>query len=379
MIPLAVYEHQTPITSQNSLYSYTGKTSSERPSLLKQSKPKKNVQSKAELNKIKKLAKHLIEKKNEMVVEYENVQNGIESSTNVKSDDIWADDAAVGPDSGKPLGKISNINQIIPPVELPHPGQSYNPDPSDYLELLNRVVDQVQEDKNTKVSESLDTVLHTTFPSLNLAEIGFKQKQKLINLIVQGKTDETSLTNALQDEDMGDENMEDADESDQEEEGKRTKKNKKKTRTDRNRMKRAKLEERKQLLAKNIKKLVNDVNHIKVLQKMDKDTTKGGIEKARKFKNFVRKLVSGRIPTRISNKKFKNDPPKLLLTEEMSSSLKGLNLGNSSSIDTIYKSIYRRGLLPPPPTLDNKYKSSVKKRLSYGKKIVKRLRERGEL
>ncbi|XP_952373.1 uncharacterized protein TA12660 [Theileria annulata] len=267
--------------------------------------------------------------------------------------DVWNDSIH---DSKDKRNKIQNINQLIPAVELPHPGQSYNPNPEDYNALLNKAVNVIQinnEDDSTQGVKEIDDMIKNSFPSLDPSLLDLRKKQGLVNLIKNNVFDLDEVNKVL--------NEEHESETDEEidEEIMYKKLPGRKTKTQRNKIKLLKEDKRRKAVIKNIKKLKNDVNHIKTINAF-KPSNKSS-EMLSRFKNFVSKLLSGEVPTKISNKAYYSDPPEVYLPEEMSSSVKNIDNLKKSPISHIVKSIYRRGLLPPPPRINARYKNYLKK------------------
>eukprot|EP00375_Theileria_parva_P002234 XP_764912.1 hypothetical protein [Theileria parva strain Muguga] len=106
-----------------------------------------------------------------------------------------------------------------------------------------------------------------------------------------------------------------------------------KSKTQRNKMKLIKEDKRRKAVIKSIKKLKNDVNHIKSINSF-KPSNKAS-EMVSRFRNFVSKLLSGEVPTKISNKTYYSDPPEVYLPEEMNSSVKNIDNLNKSPISHI--------------------------------------------
>ncbi|UKK02141.2 hypothetical protein MACK_001496 [Theileria orientalis] len=281
-------------------------------------------------------------------------------------DDIWND--AIYEADGRKINKIKNINQLIPAVEMPHPGQSYNPKPDDYVSLINHTVNIINLNKKGEIAEG--GFLNT---QKNIFERASAVKsESVVNDQVE-ELDSTNDTDELEDVVMG---------------GKKVQK--RKTRTERNKIKMLKEENRKKMVIKSIKKLKNDVDHIKKLnttiRRLNSSSKHG--EEVHKFKRYLNKLILGEIPTKIGNKKFYHEPPEVVLNEVIlkekedskeentdSTSQKNISIKNIQNVDenpikNVYKSIYKRGLLPPPPTINSRYKNMVK-RMYKGRYIYK--------
>ncbi|UVC54637.1 hypothetical protein MACJ_003602 [Theileria orientalis] len=290
-----------------------------------------------------------------------NIDNNVNDQNDCHNDkevaDIWDD--AIYEAHGKKINKIKNINQLIPAVELPHPGQSYNPKPDDYVSLINHSVNVISLSKKDEIAEG--PLLNTP---KNIFEITSAVKSENVDNDQVEKFDSTSDKDDLEDVVM---------------EGKKVQK--RKTKTERNKIKLLKEEKRKKMVIKSIKKLKNDVDHIKKLNTTIRrlnSSSKDG-EKVKKFKRYLNKLILGEIPTKIGSKKFYHDPPEVILNEEILTeksdlkeestdnahqknvSVKNIQYVDENPIKNVYKSIYRRGLLPPPPTINSRYKNLVKR------------------
>lgn len=279
-------------------------------------------------------------------------------------DDIWADN---GTKKGTRRSKDLNLYQVIPAVAVPHSGQSYNPDPSAYEELVNAVVEAIP--KNERQSdEPLTDLIREALPSLELENLSLRRKQKLAYLIVQNKVDEKAVLEVLQ-EDSGDDSdaEEEEDVSLEQDTQRRSKKLKRKTKAQRNRQKIHMENMRKIMLKKKMKQLEHDIQNIKsnmkVLEEKDKAA---GDSKAERLQAYLNRLIEGKAQTRFGNKVYQADPEEVALPDEITPSVRKLQTPLKSPIDNVVRSIYRRGLVPAPPVLDRNYRNFV------SKKVIKR-------
>ncbi|BAM40071.1 uncharacterized protein TOT_020001050 [Theileria orientalis strain Shintoku] len=336
-------------------YDIIGKLSLKEPKSIETRKSKHfKIKNSPEVAKLKKLKRKLL-LSDKMLIDADSTADAINIDADV--DDIWND--AIYEDGGKKINKIKNINQLIPAVEMPHPGQSYNPKPDDYVSLINHSVNIINLSKKDEIADGKLLNTHK-----NIFERASALKSENVDDDQVKELESTNDTDELEDEVM---------------EGKKVQK--RKSRTERNKLKALKEENRKKMVIKSIKKLKNDVDHIKKLntaiKKLDSSSKHG--DDVKKFKRYLNRLISGEIPTKIGNKKFYKDPPEVILNEEIISekkdekeesaddkapkniSIKNIQNVDENPVKNVYKSIYRRGLLPPPPTLNSRYKNLVKR------------------
>ncbi|GFE53235.1 DNA-directed RNA polymerase [Babesia ovis] len=288
-------------------------------------------------------------------------------------DDIWGDD---GIPAVKRRPKMPNIAKIIPAVAAPHAGQSYNPTPEAHEELINVAIEAMP--KEVEISdEPLTDMIKEALPTVDVDTLSFKQKQVLGNLIVQDKLDQDSIEKALEEmenteEDSEDEEMDASGTS-------RTRRLRKKTRAQRNRQKLHKEAIAKALMRKRIKKLVHDIDHMKQInQEQDTNDVDKQEIKRKKLRHYLESLVKGTITPRFGNKSYKAEVPVVALSDEIKTCLRQLETPARSSVDHVMDSIYRRGLVPARPVIDDHYRMKTrnkltKKTMKYKSKLLQAL------
>ncbi|GIX60688.1 Nop53 (60S ribosomal biogenesis) protein [Babesia caballi] len=275
------------------------------------------------------------------------------------NEDIWGDD---GERAVKRRPKMPNLVKVIPAVAAPHAGQSYNPDPEAHAELISQAIEALPTEPEVS-EEPLTDLVQRALPELDVSELTFVQKQKLASLITHEKLDEEAIDKVLHDL----HGEADDDESEEEDmgadEASRARRLKRKTRAQRNRQKVHKEMVKQALMRKQVKRLVHDIQEMKVEPADAGGDQSSQEKKEERLRRYLERLVRGKTAPKFGNKVYKADPPTVALSEEMKASLRQLQTPAKSPVDHVLDSIYRRGLVPAPPVIDDGYRDKARKRV----------------
>ena len=235
----------------------------------------------------------------------------------------------------------------LPQVELPHPGQSYNPSFDDYQDLI-RKANEIEMKKIVE-EKHLERVLDEYFPTADEFE------KNLMDEMTQG----LGLNEDKKDED------EKNDESNKEtnELAKSNVTNKKKTKAQRNKELRLKS---KKLILKNMKQEKardNEIFKLKQIKKQIKNAEKLSKQRQeRKSQRLKEKLFK---PHVLSKYKYQDPDLELNLSHELAGTLRAVR-SDGNLLEDRFKSLQRRNVI------------EVRKRIEEGKKVKTRSFERSK-
>ncbi|KAK1932735.1 hypothetical protein X943_000559 [Babesia divergens] len=326
-----------------------------------------------ERSKLQKLVKRLKEDSNRIDIDTDDkatseqvtaVSSSFTKPLQGNNEDVWGETCDK---QAKRRPKVLNVYKVIPAVAAPHAGQSYNPAPEDYSDLINEVVKAIPKTE-LQSDEPLTELIRNALPSIEVDSLSFKKKQKLANLIVQENIDQNSILDVIQDitDDEADDDSEEDDATMGGEEGRRTRRLKKKTRTQRNKQKLHKENVKQALMRKTVKKLIHDIENLKENMKEIEQKQGSKESKTERLRSYLTRLIQRKAETRYGNKVYKVEPEEVALPDERASSIRQLQTPVKSPVDNVVRSIYSRGLLPPPPVLNRNYREYV------SKKVIKR-------
>lgn len=313
-----------------------------------------------ERSKLQKLVKRLKEDSNRIDIDTDDKA----TSEQGNNEDVWGETCEK---QAKRRPKVLNVYKVIPAVAAPHAGQSYNPAPEDYSDLIDEVVKAIPKTE-LQSDEPLTELIRNALPSIEVDGLSFKKKQKLANLIVQENIDQDSILDVIQDitDDEADDDSEEDDATMGGEEGRRTRRLKKKTRTQRNKQKLHKENVKQVLMRKKVKKLIHDIENLKENMKEIEQKQGSKESKTERLRSYLTRLIQRKAETRYGNKVYKVEPEEVALPDERASSIRQLQTPVKSPVDNVVRSIYSRGLLPPPAVLNRNYREYV------SKKVIKR-------
>ncbi|XWS07583.1 hypothetical protein CRYUN_Cryun41cG0001400 [Craigia yunnanensis] len=243
--------------------------------------------------------------------------------------DVPKDDSGMVPiwgNEGQHSGKARQVSKqsIIPAVEVESPGCSYNPSFESHQDSLAQAV-----------SEEMQKVYKNELgpqpvPLTVMGEV-IDEGDKYFMEADDGSDDEMNEENLSEGEDPATE--------------KRPSKTRRVTRVELNKRARRKELQRKEAEAKKAKELSEDIDSLpNILQEIAK-------EDEEKQKKHLRRVISKQerlkaCPPRLGKYKFQPAPPQVLLSEELTGSLRKLK-GCATLARDRFKSLEKRGLIPP--------------------------------
>ncbi|XP_024526883.1 ribosome biogenesis protein NOP53-like [Selaginella moellendorffii] len=234
--------------------------------------------------------------------------------------DLWEEDEAIKSKWAKHLARFGNTAlPNTPAVEIDAPGCSFNPTYEDHQEALGAAVAQEMQQVYKKELEPEPIPLQVPGSVIDEEDMYFIE--------------------ADQDDNDGDTIQEDEDAVS------RAIKVKKLTRTDLNKKARKKEMLKQEAMRKEQAKLMEEINRLPEIKEAIQ------VEDEEKKKIWTRRMVSKKerqanCPPRLGKHKFKPDSVKVLLSEEVTGSLRKLK-GCYSLLRERYKSLQRRGLVEP--------------------------------
>jgi len=236
---------------------------------------------------------------------------------------------------------------LLPAVEVPHPGQSYNPALSDHQDVMwQAAMVEIGKEKERLKIERQTTGM---FPTKKNAPTEASMLQEMAEGIPElgGKDNEG--------EDSDDEGVKPDDNDDQEENT--DKGAKPKTRKQRRDMKKRSYKEMQNKLKK--EKMLNE-NEIYRLKSMKKELkNQEELTKQRQKKKEEEKLEARKNPTALSKYKYQAPEIEVKLTEELTGNLRSLK-PEGSVLEDRYKSLQRRNII----------ETRVRQRQAKGKKKI---------
>ncbi|OMO49998.1 P60-like protein [Corchorus capsularis] len=259
--------------------------------------------------------------------------------------DVPKDDSA--PDSsmvplwgneGQHSGKARQVSKqsIIPAVEVEPPGCSYNPTFESHQDSLAQAVAE-----EMQIAYKIELGPQPV-PLTVMGEAVEEEDKYFLDADV-GSDDEMDEENLSENEDPATE--------------KRPSKTKRVTRVELNKRARRKEVQRKEAEAKKKKELSKEIDSIPdILQEIAK-------EDEEKEKKHLRRVIAKQerlkaCPPRLGKYKFKPAPPQVLLSEELTGSLRKLK-GCSTLARDRFKSLEKRGLIPPSAKSGRPYSPRV--------------------
>jgi len=221
----------------------------------------------------------------------------------------------------------------LPAVEVPHPGQSYNPSLADHRDVLWKAA--LVEMKKEKEEGRIERTTTAMFPSKAEAPTQKSYLQEMSEGILElgGKVEE-------EEEEGEEKEVEDKADSDEEEE--ESKGPKPKTRKQRRDMKVRAIKERKLLSMKKGKEKENEIFKIKTFKKDLK--RREALTKARQKKKEEEKQEKLRNPVQLSSYKYEAPEIEIKLTDELTGNLRNLK-PEGSLLEDRYKSLQRRNII----------------------------------
>ncbi|KYQ54672.1 hypothetical protein ALC60_06479 [Trachymyrmex zeteki] len=221
---------------------------------------------------------------------------------------------------------------VLPAVEIPHPGTSYNPSYNDHQELLHNIVQKELE--LMKQDEHLNRVTTQMFKKISLQ----KRDENMMKEMLEGlpKNQTASSFKSI--------------EEDQEENSSiiiannKSRKNIKKTLVQKRKQREQKQAINERVLMKLEKKKISDVYKLKTLQKqIEAKERKQEILRQKRMKKRERESL---MPKTLSKTKFEPIDPDFQLAEELAGNLRNCNPSNNL-LKERYKSLQQRNIVAP--------------------------------
>ncbi|XP_076315127.1 ribosome biogenesis protein NOP53-like [Tachypleus tridentatus] len=264
--------------------------------------------------------------------------------------DIWKEDDSSGKGEDfvtyynvitrKMTPKVPNHRyqkpSLLPPIEVPHPGASYNPAFDEHQELLQEAV--TKEMKNERDEKKLERAL-----KVNLCEPEFLQKMWL-----------SEMSQGL--DDVDDESEDDI----VEDEAKNSfvRPEDRKTKSKRRREKEQKLQKKKSAEKKLKRKQDHEIYRLRSIKRDISSLEE--MSKARQQRK--QQMLAGKLyrPLRLGKYKFKEQDLELNLTEELTGNLRSVKV-DGNILEDRYKSFQKRNIIEPRVRQKMKRKYKLKK------------------
>lgn len=236
---------------------------------------------------------------------------------------------------------------VLPAVETPHPGTSYNPSYNDHQELLHNIVQKELE--LMKQDEHLNRVTTQMFKKISLQ----KRDENMMKEMLEGlpKNQTTSSFKSIE-EDHEEENSSITIANN------KSKKNIKKTLVQKRKQREQKQAINERTLMKLEKKKISDIYKLKTLQKQieAKERKQESLRQKRTKKRESESLM----PKTLSKTKFEPIDPDFQLAEELTGNLRNFKPSNNL-LKERYKSLQQRNIVAPAVIKLKRDKAKMKK------------------
>jgi len=252
--------------------------------------------------------------------------------------------------------KIPSLHKkpsVLPAVEIPHPGTSYNPSYDDHQELLHEVAQKELE--LMKQEEHLDRVTTQMFKKISLKERDKYMMKEMSEGLLMNQTSNFKLI------------KEDHKEEDDSSITKANAKSmKKKTLVQRRKQREQKQAANKRASNKLEKKKVSDIYKLKILQKQIE--TKEKKQEFMRHKRMKKHEKESLMPKNLSKIKFEPIDPDFQLAEELTGNLRNCK-ASKNLLKERYKSLQQRNIIAPTIIKLKRDKAKVKKFVKPDHKI----------
>ncbi|KYM94512.1 hypothetical protein ALC62_14955 [Cyphomyrmex costatus] len=221
---------------------------------------------------------------------------------------------------------------VLPAVEIPHPGTSYNPSYDDHQELLHNIVQKELE--LIKQDEHLNRVTTQMFKKVSLQ----KKEENMMKEMLEGLPNNQTASNFESIEDDNEENLSIIIANN------KSRNNVKKTRVQKRKQREQKQAIKERALIKLEKRKVADIYKLRNLQKqLEAKEKKQEFLRQKRMKKRERESL---MPKTLSKIKFEPIDPDFQLAEELTGNLRNCKPSNSLLKDR-YKSLQQRNIIPP--------------------------------
>ncbi|KAL6263100.1 hypothetical protein P5V15_005902 [Pogonomyrmex californicus] len=246
---------------------------------------------------------------------------------------------------------------VIPVIEVPHPGTSYNPSYTDHQELLHEIIQKELE--LMKQKEHLDRVTTQMFEKISLK----KRDDHMMKEMLEGLLENKQITEDLKL--IEKDNYEKEDSSIVKANSKFVK-NTKKTLVQRRKQQEQKQAANECILAKLEKKKISDIYKLKTLQKqIETEEKKQVFLQQKRMKKCERESV---MPKILSKTKFEPIDPDFQLAEELTGNLRNCK-PSKNLLKERYKSLQQRNIIAPTVIKLKRDKARMKKFIKPDHKI----------
>ncbi|XP_024885100.1 ribosome biogenesis protein NOP53 [Temnothorax curvispinosus] len=250
----------------------------------------------------------------------------------MSSDSIRHTISHLGMKKRKVPSLLRKKSSVLPAVEMPHPGTSYNPSYDDHQKLLHEVAQKELE--LMKQEEHLDRVTTQMFKKISLN----KRDEYMMKEMSEGlpKNQTSNFKSIEEDHDKGDLSIVIKND--------KSVKNTKKTLVQRRKQREQKQAANKRALSKLEKKKVSDIYKLKILQKqIDAKEKKQELLRQKRMKKHERKLF---MPKNLSKTKFEPIDLDFQLAEELTGNLRNCK-PSKNLLKERYKSLQQRNIVAP--------------------------------
>lgn len=253
---------------------------------------------------------------------------------------------------------------VLPAIEVPHPGTSYNPSYDDHQKLLHEVAQKELE--LMKEEAHLNRVTTNMFKKVSTSE---KEKNTLKEMSegLPIKEDQTKISKSNSNDDDDDAGNDDTNTDPSVVSINPPAKNKKKTLVARRKQKEQKMLAHKIAQAKLEKKKVSDIYKLRLLQKQI--AAKEKKEKILQEKRLKQKKLKSVEPKTLNKVKFEPVDPAFTLAEELSGNLRNVSRSVNLLKDR-YKSLQLRNIVAPANVVLKRTKTKVKRYIKPDHKIT---------
>jgi len=245
---------------------------------------------------------------------------------------------------------------VLPAVEMPHPGTSYNPSYIDHQELLHKVMQKELE--LMKQEEHLNRV--TMFKKISIKERDKYMMKEMLEGLPHTAKNQTTINLKFIKADHDEEDTLIATAND------KSVKNIKKTLVQKRKQREQKQMANERVLGKLEKKKISDIYKLKALQKeIEVKERKQEILRQKRVKKCERESV---MPKTLSKTKFEPIDPDFQLTEELTGNLRNCK-PSKNLLKERYKSLQQRNIIVPTVIKLKRDKAKMKKFLKPDHKI----------
>ncbi|KAM0736757.1 Ribosome biogenesis protein NOP53 [Formica fusca] len=289
--------------------------------------------------------------------------------TNVLSEKIWPEIITewmssdsirhtikhLGVQKRKLPSSLQKKPSVLPVVEVPHPGTSYNPSYTDHQDLLHQIAQKELE--IMKQEEHLDRVTTQMFKKIPLN----KREEYLMKEMSEGLPTKQITTNSkFTEEDNNEEDSSITMASN------KLVKNAKKTLVQRRKQREQKQEANERILIKIDKKKISDVYKLKNLQRQIEVREKK--QELLRQKRMIKRERESIMPKALSKTKFEPLDPDFLLPEELTGNLRNCK-SSTNLLKDRYKSLQQRSIVAPAVIKLKRDKAKMKKFVKPDHKI----------